>query len=868
MWLLRIPAACLGVVAMMLNGRDWKQGLARWRTPLLLLVVALVGAAVLGGLRHLVQSLDYDALMQAMATTPIDRIALSVLATMLSYLALTGYDFSAQRYLGIRMRPATTVLTAFMSYAVGNSVGLGVMTGGAVRMRMYTAAGLETGQIFRIIGFNAGAFGLGVTVFGAAGMLVGADQVTGLLPLPVALLQGAAGVTLLAIGALIGLSAWRGRVRLFGRSMDLPSAGLLTQQIVISVVDLAACAAALWFLMPDTDVSFAGFLVYFAIAISLGVLSHVPGGLGVFEAVMLLAYGSRADTESILGALILFRGVYFLLPLAMATVLLADHELHRATDTPVGRAAARTSPVLLAILVFAAGIWLLASGATPTTAAATDILTLHVPLPVVEIAHLLGGVAGLCLLFVARGLLHRLDAAWWAAVALTLAAAMLALPKGIAWTEAAGLSTLGLLLWVFRAEFNRRSTLRMQVFETEWLIAVGLVVAAMIWLLFLSYRDVEYHHDLWWQFAFDAHVSRSLRAITLTAFLAAGIGLWQLLRPAGVDAIAPTEGELARAADVVRRQASADAALVLMGDKSLLFADDGTAFVMYGQSGRYWVGLGDPVGPPDSAPNLVWRFVELATAHGGRAVFYQVTPAGLPWYLDAGLRVYKLGESAHVPLPAFDLKGPARAPLRHAYSRAQREGLTLEILPPGGVDAEMEVLRAISDAWLLSRNAREKRFSLGAFDPAYLRRLPVAVVRQRGEIIAFANLLTTDVCEEVRVDLMRYLPTAPPSTMDYLLIELMLRYRAQGVARFGLGMAPLAGMAQHERAPTWQQVGRLFYERGERYYNFQGVRRFKEKFAPVWEPRYLAAPGGMAPLLALAEVTTLISGGLRGVVTK
>lgn len=853
---------------MRLRGDRLKQRLARWRTPLLMLVVALIGALVLGGLRHLVQSLDYEALMHAMATTPRDRIALAVLATMMSYLALTGYDFSALRYLGIRMRPATTLLTAFMAYAVGNSVGLGVMTGGAVRMRLYTAAGLDTGQVFRIIGFNAGAFGLGVTVFGAAGMLVGAEHVTGLLPLPAGLLQVAAASILLAVGGLLGLAAWRSRFRLFGRQVELPSARLLAQQIGISVLDLAACAAALWFLMPDTGVSFAGFLVYFAIAISLGVLSHVPGGLGVFEAVMLLAYGAQAPTESVLGALILFRGVYFLLPLALATLLLADHELRRATDTPVGRAAARTSPLLLAILVFIAGIWLLASGATPSTTAATDILTLHVPLAFVEIAHLLGGVAGLAMLFVARGLLHRLDAAWWAAVVLAAVAAVLALPKGIAWTEACGLSLLGGFLWVFRAEFNRHATLRAQVFETEWLIAVGLVVTAMVWLLFLSYRDIDYRHDLWWQFAFDAHVSRSLRVVTLAAFLAGAIGLWQLLRPAGVAALPPSAAELVRAADIVRRQASADAALALMGDKSLLFSEDGSAFIMYGQSGRYWVALGDPVGPAECAPNLVWRFVELATTHGHRAVFYQVTPSALPWYLDAGLRAYKLGESAYVPLPDFDLKGPARAPLRHAYSRAQREGLTLEILPPEAVDAVMEVLRRISDAWLKSRHAREKRFSLGAFDPAYLRRLPVAVVRQRGEIVAFANLLTTDVREEVRVDLMRYLPTAPPSTMDYLLIELMLRYRAQGVARFGLGMAPLAGMAQHERAPTWQQVGRLFYERGERYYNFQGVRRFKEKFAPVWEPRYLAAPGGMAPLLALAEVTSLISGGLRGAVTK
>ena len=128
--------------------------------------------------------------------------------------------------------------------------------------------------------------------------------------------------------------------------------------------------------------------------------------------------------------------------------------------------------------------------------------------------------------------------------------------------------------------------------------------------------------------------------------------------------------------------------------------------------------------------------------------------------------------------------------------------------------------------------------------------------------------VATETRQEVRIDLMRYLPDAPPSTMDFMLIRLMLHYQAEGVARFGLGMAPLAGMAQHDRAPTWQQMGRLFFEHGERFYNFQGVRRFKEKFDPVWEPRYLAAPGGLAPLMALADIAALISGGLRGVVAK
>jgi phosphatidylglycerol lysyltransferase len=121
---------------------------------------------------------------------------------------------------------------------------------------------------------------------------------------------------------------------------------------------------------------------------------------------------------------------------------------------------------------------------------------------------------------------------------------------------------------------------------------------------------------------------------------------------------------------------------------------------------------------------------------------------------------------------------------------------------------------------------------------------------------------------EVSVDLMRQTPAAPSGTMDFLFTQLMLHFKAQGVQRFALGMAPMAGMVTHELAPRWHRFGRWLFDSGESFYHFRGLRSFKDKFLPVWEPRYLAAPPGMATLLSLADVTTLIAGGLRGVIAK
>jgi len=115
---------------------------------------------------------------------------------------------------------------------------------------------------------------------------------------------------------------------------------------------------------------------------------------------------------------------------------------------------------------------------------------------------------------------------------------------------------------------------------------------------------------------------------------------------------------------------------------------------------------------------------------------------------------------------------------------------------------------------------------------------------------------------------MRHKPGVPNGTMDFLFAKLMLHFREAGYAQFGLGMAPMSGMAQHPLASRWQRFGRLLFDHGERFYNFQGLRSFKEKFDPVWEARYMASRGGAAPLLALSDTAALISGGLKGVIAK
>ncbi|HKR33556.1 MAG TPA: bifunctional lysylphosphatidylglycerol flippase/synthetase MprF [Steroidobacteraceae bacterium] len=842
---------------------------SKWRPWAIGAVILVLSALVFDALHGLLREVSYANVVKQIATQPAANLLWAGLATTLSYLVLTGYDFSALRYAGAKVRSSTVLLTSFIAYALGNTVGLGVLTGGAVRMRLYTAAGVDAPRVAQAAAFNAGAFVIGMTAFGAAGLLWGAPDVAELVRLPSWLLRAIAVLLLLAVGALIAAAARTREIRLLNRwPVRLPPPDLAIRQLLISALDLTASAAALWFLLPSDIIGLPAFFAWYAMAVALGLLSHVPGGLGVFEAVILLACGGRAPPEQIIGALFLYRVVYYLLPLIAAAMLLAGYELRSGVAAPIGRAAVAISPLLLATLTFIAGAWLLVSGVTPLSGTATDLLELHVPLPLVEASHFIGSVAGFAMLVVARGLLHRLDAAWWSAFVLALVAAVLALPKGIALSEGAYLTVLAFLLLASRRQFDRRSALFSQALGWAWILSIAWVVAACLLILLFAYREVPYDRELWWVFEFDANAPRGLRAMMGVMLVGLGFALWQLLRPSpGVPAL-PGAAELDRAQTIVSAQPYADANLVLMGDKHLMFSASGNAFVMFGRQGRSWISLFDPIGPRSEWPELIWSFIEEATDHGGRAIFYQVRPESLSLYLDAGLRALKLGEYAYVPLQEFGLKGSKRADLRYAVHRAERDGLSFSVTPANEVAPLMPELRAVSAAWLGESRAREKTFSLGAFREEYLMRRPVALVRQRGTAIAFANVLCTQQLSEVSVDLMRQVPGSPSGTMDFLFTQLMLHFKEQGVQRFALGMAPMAGMEKHELAPRWHRFGRWLFDSGESFYNFRGLRSFKDKFHPVWEPRYLAAPQGVATLLSLADVTALIAGGVRGVFAK
>ncbi len=837
-----------------------------------LLSVAMLCLA-LWALHRLASEVSYREVARYVHGLENYRIALAVLLTAGSYGVMILYDWFGLAYIGKRLPGPQVSLISFISYAFSNALGMALLISGSIRYRFYIQAGLSTAEVARVVLYCTLSFWLGLSALTGVTLLL--VPVPPSLPLaswrlPVAIL-----LTLIPLLWLMGNRLLRRPLRIWRWRVSLPSTLTAARQILVGAVDWGLAAYVLYLLMPDgVDTGFGHFLAIFVLAQIAGLVSHVPGGLGVFEAVMLAGFGAAGNQgleAPILGALAAYRLIYYFLPLFAATLVVLWREARGLRQkTLLAPWFTGLLPPFFAGLTLVSGAVLLFSGATSALPTRMAILRDVLPLAVLEVSHFLSSVVGMMLLILARGLQRRLDAAYVLTLVLLVLGAVLSLLKGIDYEEATLLSLLALALAPAHQLFYRRTSLFSASFSWGWIIAIVAVLGCAGWLVGFSYKHVEYSNNLWWEFSFyHGGAPRALRA--LVGATAAGLlfALANLIRPARPDLRLPSEAELDKALPLIKNYSSAQAHLALMGDKTLLFDPEGKAFIMYDVEGRSWVAMGDPVGESEEARReLVWTFRDLCERSGGWPLFYQVRPEDLDLYLEVGMNLLKIGEEARVPLASFNLDGKSKKVLRNTINKLTREGLRLEIVPAEAVSPLLPRLKHISDAWMRDKRVREKGFSLGTFDPHYLERTPMALVWQGEELVAFANLFLTDNKEEASLDLMRHLPDSTSGIMDFLFVELMMWAKREGYRWFNLGMAPLSGLQNRRTAPLWSRLGALLFGRGERFYNFRGLHKYKDKFDPVWEPRYLAVPNGIALPLVFANVASLISGGLSGMVRR
>jgi phosphatidylglycerol lysyltransferase len=476
-------------------------------------------------------------------------------------------------------------------------------------------------------------------------------------------------------------------------------------------------------------------------------------------------------------------------------------------------------------------------------------------------------VAGLVLLLTVPGLRSARRTAWWVALGLSAASVVAhRLP---------GLDRFGLLACAFAvgALVSQRRWFTLAADSVQagrgWrLLALGeaLVLAygvAGLFLLGPSFRPAPSPVEA---------IGGALRLLLLlpaTVQPASWHGRWfvESVRFVSLSVVLVALADVLRAAIVGPARRAADSRRVagilerwgtsslapfhLLDDKSWSFSSDGEAFVGYAVVGRVAVALGGPVGDPASCDRAVEAFLARCRAQGWVPAFHQVGPDAGDRLGARGFRLLHVGDEAVVDLATFSLDGHTKKSTRSALRRVARSGHRVEELSQPIDDRTMAELRSVSDAWLAAGGHRERAFTVGRFDPAYLRSTRVLAVRDGDDrIVAFANVVPALRSGVGNFDLMRRRPEAVNGVMELLLVVMAERFRDEGLRGMTLGLAPLATIEGDGLGP---RALRLLRAHGGALFRYGGLAGFKARWDPVWEPRYLAYPSPLdLPRVGLA----------------
>jgi phosphatidylglycerol lysyltransferase len=434
-----------------------KVGFESLRSAFPVILGAALFALGIFALHHLLKPVNPADIAAQIRATPVSVLAAALAATLVSYAALVFYDWFALRYIGRSLSRGVVALGGFLGYAFGNTIGVSVVSGGAVRYRIYSAVGLNALEVAAVSGYIAVALGTGLTLIGLAALAVHPGAVAAYLPYPPATVRLSAGLAVaLAVGVILWLSASQRRLRFRSFHLRMPPPGDLGGQLVVTLVDIATASFALWILLPAGKPDFATFVAVYAAATMIGVLSHVPGGIGVFETVVIGTLPASVPVGDAAAALLLFRLIYYLIPFALGFLLVALNEARAASGLgsrllgrlPALQPALATlhglSPRLVAVVAFGFGAYLLLVTMIPSVRSGAIAEGELAGALLLEGGTIASAVAGVALLILSHGLARRVSSAFWLAVIALAAGSVAALLNDF---DIENATLLGLARW-------------------------------------------------------------------------------------------------------------------------------------------------------------------------------------------------------------------------------------------------------------------------------------------------------------------------------------------------------------------------------------------------------------------------------------
>ncbi len=614
---------------------------------------ALLGVALLIGAVYVVQKefrhLKIADISKALDAIPRSALWISFGWTLLAYGVLTFYDRLGTIYAGNKVSYRRVAFASFCAYALAHNLGFAAVSGAAVRYRLYAHWGLTPLQIGKVVAFCSLTFGLGAGVLGGAILFTEADTLPMFgahVPTSVLYAVGAVMWTLVAVYVLI--SKFFGKFKLFGHDIELPNWKMAAVQVALATLDVAVTAAIMHALLPPTPgLTFLRFLGVYLASYSAGLVANVPGGLGVFDGAMLLGLSPYLEPPTILGAIVVFRLYYYIIPLFLAGGLFTGNEILLGGKGFLAKAARVTGMHGLSELsapdfavtaatgaVAVCGCLLLSIGVIE---AKPDFSWMDPDFA--EVAETAGSfipsLIGAALVVLALKMAQRVALAWGLTISMLLIAALYTISQGERLWVTGALIAAALLIMPFRSAFYRKASLFSGPLQATTALPMAALAVCVLMLAAFEPHVRWLDNDSWWSVILSPDVPNSLRA---SVALTVGIGMvaiGRLLAPGRVQGLAwGADTRLSYAALGAMPPAEAD---------GMVWGEANRAAIAYRRVGKVLLALGDPVGASSDQTSAIWRLRDLAVQDGLDPAVWRAGPNMLKIYADLGLSALKLG---------------------------------------------------------------------------------------------------------------------------------------------------------------------------------------------------------------------------------
>ncbi len=825
--------------------------------PLILLVLATIE------IKKFAMDLNIQLLQHEIGQVPIATLVFVLLITIGSIFPMFFYDAVIIKILGIKIPKKHLIKQALIVNSFSNLIGFGGIIGVMLRTYFYQKDEFGKGNLLRTIAI--------VSLFLLTGIsLLSWITIVGYRNIP--LLVHTKWLYLAVIGValylptLMIITLWREK-----KNPD-PSITIKVKCLLIfvSVLEWSAVLLVFWLLKSVLSISipFGDLFAIFTVAACAGIVSLIPGGLGSFDLVFIwgVDYLGIQD-EKVVVLLLLYRIGYFIIPFLVGAFLFIKAYWEKWNNTWGNLPnvfVQHISHWMLTILIFISGLILLLSAALPGIIERLKVAEDIFSLTIMSLSHQLSVATGFILLGLSRGIQYKVKRAYYLTIIVLSFAALFSLSKGFDYEEAIFLLVVALLLRLSKARFYREGyvlTWGKMIFD----IFIILIITLMYLLIgyfnlptskfsiptkFLPYIITDYH-DLF----YSAFIG-----------LIIAIFIYCIGNFVGKSQKWPMETSRNQEEKIYEHinkyKGNVLTHLIFLHDKYVFWNSKDNVLFPFQKYADKIVVLGDLTGEKSEFPHAIEEFLTISDLYGYTPIFYESSNDMLPILHENGFDFFKLGEEAFVNLENFSLSGKKMKVMRANKNKFERENFIFEIIKPPLSDDLLQKLKTVSNEWLAGR--REKGFSLGFFDEAYLNRSEIAILKNINEdVIGFASLMPVyDNNQTISVDLMRFIPSSPSGTMDFIFLSLFEWAKEKGYNQFNLGMAPLSNVGLSKYSFFSEKVAAQIYLHGQVFYHFQGLRKFKEKYnVTTWVPKYLAYRKRTSLPITMAQVTILIGKG-------